>query len=103
MFAAKCQRRFFVGLWCLDFFRLRLVFFGFSAAANSRRFFEAHPGLFAWRPRAIASASAGTFSVIVEPAATYAPSPIRTGATRALSLPMNTLFPMEVGNLWNPS
>ena len=37
--------------------------------------------------------------VMVEPAATYAPSPTRTGATRAESLPMKTRFPMVVGCL----
>jgi hypothetical protein len=42
----------------------------FSAAAISRRFAAAHPDLLAWRPRAMPSASAGTFSVMVEPAAT---------------------------------
>ena len=28
--------------------------------------------------------------MIIEPAATYAPSPMRTGATNAVSLPMKT-------------
>src|SRR5229473_1404142 len=77
--------------------------FGFSAAADSRRFFAAQPGLLTWRPRAIPNPSEGTFSVIVEPAAMYAPSPTRTGATRAVSLPIKTLFPMDVGYLWKPS
>src|SRR5579885_2692735 len=45
-----------------DFFRL--------PEASSRRFLAAQPGLFTWRPRAMPSASAGRFSVIVEPAAT---------------------------------
>jgi hypothetical protein len=44
-------------------------FLGFSAAASSRRFFDAQPGLLTWRPRAIPKPSAGTFSVMVEPAA----------------------------------
>src|SRR5580765_8066648 len=96
---ANAQRRFFTDRRDFAFFRGRWAFLGFSAAANSRRFLEAQPGLFTWRPRAIASASAGTFSVIVEPAATYAPSPTRTGATSALSLPINTLLPMDVGYL----
>src|SRR5258708_18882857 len=78
-------------------------FFGCCAAASSRRFFAAQPGLLTWRPRAIPNPSEGTFSVIVETAATYAPSPTRTGATRAVSLPMKTLFPTDVGYLWKPS
>ncbi len=61
------------------------------------------PGLFTWRPRAKANASAGTFSVITEPAATYAPSPTRTGATSAELLPMKTRLPMAVGFLCTPS
>src|SRR5574340_655882 len=82
------------------FFRLPGAFF---SAARARLFLLAQPGLFTCRPRAIPRPSAGTFSVIVEPAATYAPSPIFTGATSAESLPMNTLFPIVVGCLWNPS
>src|SRR5439155_14909412 len=39
-------------------------FFGFSAAASSRRFFAAQPGLLICRPRAIPNPSEGTFSVI---------------------------------------
>src|SRR2546422_11130936 len=48
----------------------RRDFLGFSAAASSRRRLAAQLGLLAWRPRAMASASAGTFSVMTEPAAT---------------------------------
>src|SRR5260370_9417842 len=77
-------------------------FFGFSAAC-SRRFFAAQPGLLIWRPRAIPNPCGGTFSVMVEPAAIYAPSPTRTGATRALSLPIKTLFPIDAGHLLKPS
>src|SRR5258708_5385074 len=80
-------------------FDLFAAFFGFSAAANSRRFFAAQPGLLTWRPRAIPNPSDGTFSVMVEPAAMYAPSPTRTGATKAVSLPIKTLFPTDVGYL----
>jgi hypothetical protein len=87
----------------LPLLRRRDGFFGFSTAESSRRFFAAQPGLLTWRPRAIPNPSEGTFSVIVEPAAMYAPSPTRTGATRAVSLPMKTLFPMDVGYLWKPS
>ena len=47
------------------------------------------PSLLTCLPRAIASAPGGTSSVIVEPAATYAPVPTRTGATSCESLPMN--------------
>jgi len=79
-----------------DFF---FRFAGFSAAANSRRFFAAQPGLLTWRPRAIPNPSEGTFSVIVDPAAMYAPSLMRTGATSVESLPMKALFPMVVGYL----
>src|SRR6266481_847106 len=95
--------RVFVERRVLALLRRRDDVFGFSAAANSRRFLAAQPGLLTWRPRAIPNPSEGTFSVIVEPAAMYAPSPTRTGATRAVSLPMKTLFPMDVGYLWKPS
>jgi hypothetical protein len=63
------------GRFYFRFFALRRGFlfdealFGFSAAASSRRFFAAQPGLLTWRPRAIPNPSEGTFSVIVEPAA----------------------------------
>src|ERR1700686_960494 len=67
------------------------------AAAICRRRAVAQPGLFTWRPRASASASAGTFLVMTEPAAMYAPSPTRTGATIAESLPTNTRRPITVG------
>src|SRR5467141_1790589 len=97
---AKRYFRFLVALRRFDFFA---VFFGFSVAVDSRRFFAAQPGLLTWRPRAIANPSEGTFSVMVEPAPMYAPSPTRTGATRAVSLPMKTLFPIDVGYLWKPS
>ena len=50
-------------------FDLFATLFGFSRADNSRRFFAAQPGLLTWRPRAIPNPSAGTFSVMVEPAA----------------------------------
>src|SRR6202030_3680795 len=60
----------------------------FSSRLISSRRFRAQPGLFTCRPRASASASAGTFSVSVEPAATYAPFPTRIGATSAVSLPI---------------
>ena len=58
--------RFLAALLRFDFF---VVFFGFSVAASSRRFFAAQPGLLTWRPRAIPNPSAGTVSVMVEPAA----------------------------------
>src|SRR5208283_1031709 len=85
---------------------LRLFFEDFpppSPAASSRRFLLAHPGLFTCLPRAIPSASAGTLSVIAELAATYAPSPIFTGAIKMESLPMNTRFPIVVGCFAKPS
>src|SRR5438445_7450391 len=43
--------------------------FCLAAAAISRRRAAAQPGLFTWRPRAMASASGGILSVIVDPAA----------------------------------
>src|SRR5437867_13407205 len=95
--------RFFAERRFLALLRRRDDLRGFSVAINSRRFFAAQPGLLTWRPRAIANPSEGTFSVMVEPAPTYAPSPTRTGATRAVSLPMKTLFPIDVGYLWKPS
>src|SRR5215469_198970 len=60
------------------FFALRRVFLllrredfpGCCAAASWRRFLEAQPGLLTWRPRPIPKPSSGTFSVMVEPAAT---------------------------------
>src|SRR6266852_8354279 len=93
---------FFGAVRRFDFFFLDF-FPGLASDASSRRRFAAHPGLFTCRPRAIPKPSAGTLSVIVEPAAIYAPLPIRTGAIRAESLPINTLFPIVVGNLWKPS
>src|SRR5450759_4814380 len=79
------------------------IFLAPDADASSRRFFDAQPILFIWRPRAIPNPSAGIFSVMVEPAATYAPSPTRTGATRVESLPIKALLPIMVGFLWKPS
>src|SRR6516165_3703264 len=76
----------------LRFERVRV----FSSRFISSRRFRAQSGLFTCRPRANASASAGTFSVSVEPAATYAPSPTRIGATSAVSLPIKTRSPMLV-------
>src|SRR6185369_398304 len=73
------------------------------AAVNSRRFLAAQPGLLDCRPRAMPSPSAGTFSVIVEPAAIYAPSPTRSGATSAELLPIKTRLPIVVGFLAKPS
>jgi hypothetical protein len=40
---------------------------------------------------------------MIDPAATYAPSPMRTGATSAESLPMNARRPMIVAFLRTPS
>ena len=56
-----------------------------------------------WRVRAMARESAGTSSVMVLPAAVYAPSPTRTGATRLVLQPMNAWSPMTVRNLLVPS
>src|ERR1700687_636051 len=86
-----------------DFLRGRALLLECSTAANSRRLREAQRGLLTCRPRAMPKPSGGTFSVIVEPAATYAPSPIRTGASRVVSLPMKTPRPMVVGCFPKPS
>ena len=48
-------------------------------------------------------ASGGTASVITEPAARYAPSPISMGATSVELLPTKTLLPMVVLCLFTPS
>src|SRR5512147_3000459 len=63
----------------------------------------ARPVIFTWRPRAIAIASAGTFSVMTLPAPTMAPAPIVTGATSELFEPMETLGPITVRDLLKPS
>src|SRR3954453_16009718 len=105
------RRRAFLRDLLVDFVRrdfalrggLREALLSAFAAANSRRFLAAQPGLFDCRPRAMPSPSAGTFSVIVEPAAIYAPSPSRRGATSAELLPMKTRLPISVGFLTNPS
>src|SRR5579863_6532864 len=89
-----------------DFFvlvRLRSPAFAFEARFCSARRARAHPGLLACLPRATASASGGTFSVITDPAPTYAPSPTRTGATSAVSLPMKARLPMVVACFAAPS
>src|SRR5580700_7534244 len=97
--ALSIEKRYFLFLEVLRRFDFFFVFLGCPAAANSRRFLEAQPGLFTCRPRPMPSPSAGTFSVITDPAAIYAPSPNRTGATSVESLPTNTRFPMLVGCL----
>src|SRR5260370_4136827 len=90
----KTQRRF------LDFF---FGDFPWEFAANSRRLLAAQPFLLACFPRAIPSDSAGTFSVIAEPAAMYAPSPILTGATSTESLPTKQRFTIVVLCLFTAS
>src|SRR5207249_4129156 len=72
------------------------------AGGNARRR-AAHPGLFTCKALAIASASAGTFSVTVDPAAITAPRPTVTGATNCVSLPTNTSSSMTVSCLRDPS
>jgi hypothetical protein len=64
---------------------------------------EARPGFSTCRPRAIASASGATSSVMTLPAATIAPSPTETGATSAVSDPMKARSPMRVRCLDTPS
>src|SRR3954451_4964302 len=60
-------------------------------------FFCTHPSMLAWRPRAMPSAPGGTSLTIDDPAATYAPSPILTGATSWLSRPMKAPSPIVPG------
>src|ERR1035441_4748071 len=60
------------------------------------RRFLAHPSFTTCRALPTASASGGTASVIPEPAAVYASSPISTGATSVELLPMNAPLPMIV-------
>ena len=62
----------------------------------NRRASHSRPSLFTCRARAIASASGGTSSVMIEPAAIHASSPTSTGATNALSTPVLTLLPIVV-------
>src|SRR5260370_41355340 len=59
----------------LDF--ARRGFLGFSAAASSRRRLAAQLGLFAWRPRAVARASAGWIFGAEEQARTCGAPPKR--------------------------
>ena len=66
-----------------------------EASAQSFRF-PPRPSLFTCFARAIASAPGGTSSVITEPAAIHASSPIDTGATNVLSTPVLTLLPIVV-------
>ena len=47
--------------------------------------------------------SGGTASVITEPAARYAPSPISMGATSVALLPTKARSPMRVRCFWKPS
>jgi len=53
-----------------DFLRDRVRLLECCAAASSRRLREAQRGLLTCRQRAMPKPSSGTFSVIVEPAAT---------------------------------
>src|SRR3954469_11900303 len=63
----------------------------------------AEPAMFVWGPRAMPSALAGTSSVITLPAPVYAPSPISTGATNAVSTLVLTLDPILVRCFLRPS
>ena len=60
-------------------------------------------GRFFCRPRAMPISPSGTSLVMTEPAPISAPSPTRTGATRAVLLPMKAPSPMVVLNLCLPS
>src|SRR5882757_1670798 len=84
----------------LDFF---FAEFKWAVAASSRRLFAAQPFLLIWWLRATPSDSAGTFLLIAEPAAIYAPSPIFTGAMSTESLPTKTRLPIVVWCLFTPS
>jgi hypothetical protein len=61
----------------------------FAEAVVARRLIT-HPSTFLCFERATPIAPAGTSSVITDPAAVYAPSPIVTGATNIVSLPIRT-------------
>ena len=70
---------------------------------NRSRIAAARPVRFSWRARPTARLSSGTSRLMVLPAATMAPSPIRTGATSALFEPTKTPVPISVRYFPNPS
>ena len=61
------------------------------------------PAMVRWRARPSPSAPAGTSSVITDPAAVYAPSPIVTGATSIVSRADPDLVADDGGCLATPS
>ena len=63
----------------------------------------ARPGLVTCRARPMATASAGTSSVITDPLAVSAPSPTVTGATSMVSDPMKARLPITVRCFITPS
>ena len=67
-----------------------------SIRLSSFFFFSTQPSLLSCLPALTASAPAGTSSVTVVPAATYAPLPTVTGAISCESLPMNAPSSMMV-------
>src|ERR1700722_5986681 len=72
-------------------------------ASRFARRAAAQPSLVICRPRATASASAGTSLVMHDPAPMYAPSPIVMGATNVVSLPTKTRLPISVRCFAKPS
>src|SRR5579862_997695 len=81
----------------------RLRFADSSSAFCRARRAVAQPSLVTCRDRPTASAPGGTSRVMQEPAPTYAPSPMTTGATRVESLPTKAPSPICVRFLWTPS
>src|SRR5205085_11311413 len=80
----------------------RVIFVSYFFLRFSRRA-VAQPSTTRCGTRVSASASGGTSFVIVEPAPTYAPLPMRTGATSCESEPMNAPSSMIVLFLFTPS
>ena len=80
-----------------------------SAASAARAVFvparlrATQPGTLRCRLRPTASSPTPTSPVIVEPAATYAPSATATGCTSTESLPMNEYRPTVLADLVSPS
>ena len=70
--------------------------YGDSKGLPSARRAVAQPSFVNWRPRATASALAGTSLVMEEPAPMYAPSPIESGATSVELLPTKDPSPICV-------
>ena len=76
---------------------------GRGRGGRARRRRVTQPGMFRCPARPMPSAPGGTSWVMTEPAAVYAPSPISTGATSIVSLPIRTWSPTRVRCLATPS